>query len=142
VPSFTLGLADLQATGPVVDVQLAVGSPLEAVLLEGGEPVPGPVRATAMIDTGATGTVIQEGIAAQLDLNPVGVAYINTPSSTNVACQTYHLRLAFPNDVVVEGVFIEAPLRGQHIQCLIGRDILAHCVFIYNGHANQFTLSI
>ena len=33
----------------------------------------------------ATGSVIRQGLATQLALNPVGVTYINTPSSTNVS---------------------------------------------------------
>jgi len=32
-------------------------------------------------------------------------------------------------------------LRGQDIQCLIGRDALSHAVFVYTGYINQFTLS-
>lgn len=35
----------------------------------------------------------------------------------------------------------EAPLKGQHIQCLVGRDVLQHGVFIYTGYDNSFTLS-
>lgn len=49
--------------------------------------------------------------------------------------------MSFPNNMVVDGTVIEAPLQGQHIQGLIGRDILAHGVLIYTGYANQFTLS-
>lgn len=94
-----------------------------------------------MIDTGATGSVIQQGLAGQLRLNAVGVTYINTPSSTNVPCYEYLVRLLFPNNVVAETTAIEAPLLGQHIQCLIGRDVLAHGVLIYIGYGNLFSLS-
>lgn len=83
-----------------------------------------------MIDTGATGTVIQDNIPAQLGLNPIGVVSINTPSSTNVECYEYIVRLLFPNNVIVETAVIGAPLKGQHIQGLIGRDVLQHGVFI------------
>jgi predicted RNA-binding protein len=48
----------------------------------------------------------------------------------------------FPHDVVVEDVVaIEAPLGGQCIQCLIGRDVLRNGLLVYVGHANQFTLA-
>ncbi len=94
-----------------------------------------------MIDTGATGTVISEDIVQQLKLNPVGITFINTPSSTNVQCYEYLIRLLFPNNVVTESVVIAAPLQGQHIQCLIGRDILRHGVLVYIGYTNTFTLS-
>jgi len=94
-----------------------------------------------MIDTGASGTVLQEGVPKQLGLQPVGVVSINTPSSTNVSSYEYLVRLVFPNNVVVETTAIEAPLQGQHIQCLIGRDTLAHGVLVYIGYANTFSLS-
>jgi hypothetical protein len=45
------------------------------------------------------------------------------------------------NNVVGEGVVIEAPLAGQHIQGLIGRDVLAQSVLVYIGYTNQFTVS-
>ncbi len=94
-----------------------------------------------MLDTGATGTVLQEGTARQLGLQPVGVTQINTPSSTNLNCYEYLVRLLFPNNVALEITAIEAPLIGQHIQCLIGRDVLAHGVLVYIGYINTFNLS-
>ena len=94
-----------------------------------------------MIDTGASGTVIQQGIAKQLGLNPIGVVAINTPSSENVSCYEYAVRLVLPNNVVAEATAIEAPLKDQQIQCLIGRDLLGHGVLVYIGYANVFSLS-
>lgn len=94
-----------------------------------------------MIDTGATGSVIRQGLASQLGLQPVGVTTISTPSSAHVVCNEYLVRFLFPNNVTVEGTAIEAPLQGQHIQCLIGRDILAHGVLVYIGYTNLFSLS-
>jgi hypothetical protein len=94
-----------------------------------------------MIDTGATGCVVQNGLLTALGIKPVGVTYINTPSSTNVACHEYLVRFLLPNNVVFETTVIEAPLQGQHIQCLLGRDMLAHAVFVYIGYTNQFTVS-
>jgi hypothetical protein len=94
-----------------------------------------------MIDTGATKSVIQQGIAIQLGLKPVSVTSITTPSSTNVLCPEYLVRLVFPNNVLYEGTVIEAPLQGQSVQCLIGRDVLSHAVFVYIGYRNLFSLS-
>ena len=125
----------------MVDLRIAIGTPVEAVLRTSGDSIPPPVTAVGMIDTGATGSVIRQGLAAQLGLNPVGVTYINTPSSTNVACYEYLVRFVFPNNVLFESTVIEAPLQGQHIQCLIGRDVLAHGVLVYIGYGNLFSLS-
>jgi hypothetical protein len=142
MPSFTIQVPDLQKVGPVVEVRLAIGSIAEDVLRQAGQNIPTPVPALAMIDTGATGTVVREDVVKQLNLQPVGLTLINTPSSTNVPCYQYLMRLIFPNNLVVDGiVVIAAPLLGQHIQCLIGRDVLQHGVFIYTGYINTFTLS-
>ena len=141
MPSFTVQIPNLQDVGPVVEVRLTVGKPVEDALRRAVQPIPIPLMAHAMIDTGATRTVVREDIPRQLNINPIGIASITTASSVNVQCYEYLLRLLFPNNVVVETVMIAAPLRGQHIQCLIGRDVLRHAVFIYTGYMNSFTLS-
>ena len=95
-----------------------------------------------MIDTGATGSVITQGLAATLGINPVGTTFINTPSSTNVNCFQFDVQLVFPNNINIPSIVVtEAPLQGQYIQCLIGRDVLQHGVLIYTGYDNSFTLS-
>jgi hypothetical protein len=128
VPSFTIGLPNLQSTGPVLDIGLAVSGALEDQLRAANDPIPAPIQ-------------LQEGLAAKLGLQPVGVTQISTPSSTGVDCYEYAVRFAFPNNVMAEGTAIEAPLKGQHIQGLIGRDVLQHAVFVYIGYSGQFTLS-
>ena len=143
MPSFTTQVPNLQGTGPVLEVRLAVSEPLEEWLRERGQDIPPPVALTGMVDTGASGCVVQQGLPTQLGLQPVGTTLINTPSSTNVLCSVYAVRLVLAGgQVVVNGTVIEAPLQGQNIQCLVGRDILAHGVLIYIGYANQFTLSV
>ncbi|MEW6741284.1 MAG: retropepsin-like aspartic protease [Planctomycetota bacterium] len=141
MPSFTSQLPSLQAVGPVVDMTVWVGTPVENALRKAGSPVPQPVPAKGLIDTGATCSVIQPTTVSSLGLQPVGSVNISTPSSANVPCHQYLVRLVFPNNVVVEALAIEAPLQGQQVQCLIGRDVLAHGVFVYTGYINQFTLS-
>ena len=141
MPSFTARVPNLQI-GPVVEVQITIGPIVREILLGKGQPVPEPVTALAMIDTGATKTVIGKSIAAGLNLKPVGTSRIDTSSERGVACYNYLVSLVFPDDLVIkEMVVIGAPLLGQHISCLIGRDVLAGAVFIYTGHANSFTLS-
>jgi len=141
MPSFTTQLPNLQVMGPLVEMRICVGTPVEEALKKVGSKIPEPVAAKGMIDTGATGSVIQPAIAQQLGLQPVGIVPISTASSENVLpCPLYSVRLIFPK-VVIETLAIEAPLRGQDIQCLIGRDVLSAAVFVYTGYINQFTLS-
>jgi len=73
-----------------------------------------------MIDTGASGTVISQGLADKLGISPIGTALINTPSSTNVTCFQFDVQIVFPNNVNIASIVVtEAPLQGQHIQCLL-----------------------
>lgn len=141
MPSCTSQFSNRQAVGPVFDLQLAVDAGVESALRKSNVQVPTPLTAKALIDTGASATVIQQGMASQLGLNPVGITHIHTPSSTNVRCFEYSVRLLISSSVTVEATVIEAPLQGQNIQCLIGRDVLAHGVLVYIGYSNLFSLS-
>jgi len=141
MPSFIQRISNLQQVGPVVDLLItpsivylqALGLPSTNVKA---------VKVLGLIDTGASETVISEGIAEKLGIKPVSTTNINTPSSTNVLCCQYDVQLIFQKNVNVASIVVtEAPLKGQHIQCLIGRDILAHSVLIYTGYDNSFTLS-
>ena len=140
MPSFTIAVPSLRTQGPVAEVQIAISGAMEEALRKRDQPIPKPIKGTAIIDTGATGTVIQRGLAGQLGLNPIGVEYIRTASSSNVECHAYAVRVVFPRVVIDDVKVVELPLPGN-IQCLIGRNILAHGVFIYLGYMNQFTLS-
>ncbi len=125
-------------------VEISIGPSLSLVqsLQSKGLPVPAPVRAMALVDTGASGSVVNPSIVQSLGIQPVGVVGISTPSTTqSVSCRQFHVDVSFPNGVTVAGaVVLEAPLGGQPIQCLIGRDILQHAVLVYVGYANMFTL--
>jgi len=141
MPSFTTQLPNLLALGPIVDMRIWIGTPVEETLKKNGVNLPEPILLKGMIDTGATGTVIHPDVPKKLGLQPVGVVSINTPSTENVLCYQYMVRLVSPSNVIVEAIAVEAPLKGQHIQCLVGRDVLAHGVLVYMGYINQFTLS-
>lgn len=139
MPSLTTQIPNLQFAGPLLQVKVDLPQALKDV--RAISPEPQPLQVQAMIDTGATGTVIKAKLIEGLKLKPVGVVTINTPSSTGVKCNQYFVKLLLPNNVQIEATVIGAPLKDQHIQCLIGRDILRHGVFIYTGYINQFTLS-
>ncbi|MEW5936932.1 MAG: retroviral-like aspartic protease family protein [Candidatus Thermoplasmatota archaeon] len=115
MPSFTTQVPNLQELGPIVETRIIVGKVLEDILKRDSKSIPNPMPIHAMIDTGATRTVVREDLVKQLGLNPVGVTSITTPSSTNVQCYEYLIRLILPNHITIETVAIAAQLVGQHI---------------------------
>jgi predicted aspartyl protease len=129
------------ALGPIVDVKITISTITGNTINKDKKKTQILFQAVAMIDTGAARTVIREDIIKNLNLNPVGAVLINTPSSTDVQCYEYLIKLLLPQNVAIEAVVIAAPLLGQHIQCLLGRDILKNGIFIYTGYNNSFTLS-
>jgi len=96
MPSFTTQVPNLREMGPVVQVRLAIGSALEDFLKKTNQSLPPPIQVPAMIEAGATGTVVREDIVTQLNLHPIGVTLINTPSSTNVQCYEYLYEASVP----------------------------------------------
>jgi hypothetical protein len=148
MPVVTAQVADLRAFGPLIDVQVSPTAPAIQAMQNAGVAVPSPIKISAMIDTGASRSVIQTGLPQKLGLFSVGVRFVNTPSSHNFRCDRYLLRLVlFPTaglivPVTFDASFTEAPLKGQNIQCLLGRDFLANAVLTYIGPTNTFVLSL
>lgn len=143
MPSITLGLEDLQRDGPIIDVHFFISSELEKKYLEEKKALPEPVVVKALIDTGASACVLRKEIPEKLGLTPIGITKICTPSTKDHECYQYFMRMVIPaQNVTYEGIFISAPLDGQEIEGLIGRDVLKNGILIYIGYANQFTLSL
>src|ERR1700730_10777345 len=110
MPSFTRQIADLVIEGPTCSVILHAPQMLEqAIAGQANAPaLPQPVSATAMVDTGATGTVITPQIVQQLGLQPVGVTPTLTPTTLlPVFCNQYNVDLTFlPNMITVPNVLV------------------------------------
>jgi predicted aspartyl protease len=141
MPAFSAESADLEADGPVVEVSFSLVRTARDAIGRAGEAVPAAVPASALIDTGASGTVVQAGLLSSLGLNPISVVNASTPTTTvPVPLPVYAVGLLLPNGYL-EVTVVEAPLGGQNIQALIGRDVLKYGIFIYQGHTSQFTLS-
>ena len=134
----------LQQIGPSVQVIL---SPLEAHLKaitdKGGSPPP-PVSGRALIDTGATMTCVDSAAAQQ-----AGLAFVDSGTMTS-ATHANETVPVFAGRLIIEATSITvnanrafgANLAPQGLIALIGRDLLAQCVLVYNGLDGSFSLSI
>ena len=143
MPSLSISLPDLRQSGPLLEVLFTVSKPVQDLLKGSNQPLPEPMSCTALIDTGASTTAMRKGIAQNLNLQPRGVVDIATPSCEKYQCNTFDVSIIFPgHGVSIPLVTVtEAPLTGQHIDCLIGRDLLMHGILIYEGYSNRFVLS-
>ena len=142
MPSFTTQIPNLTHVGPICRVKIGLSIPATTELKEEGKKIPSLYEVTALIDTGASGTAINSEVVGNLSLVPRGVTKIATPSTKAHPCNVYDISLFFPNGVTIPLLqTVEAPLEGQNIQCLIGRDVLAKGILIYNGYMNTFSLS-
>jgi hypothetical protein len=140
VPSFHVESADLWNDGPLVEVRVGLTAAAEAANTQAGQSNAAPVKASALIDTGASHSAVRAGLLGPLGLHPVGVISISTPSSHGVQCPLYAVRVTLPQGFI-DTTVSEVPLQGQNIDALIGRDILRYGILIYQGPTMQFTLS-
>jgi hypothetical protein len=139
--------ADLETEGPVIDVTIGMSAAaLTAVAQAGGQPSPppAPVSASLLIDTGASHSMVKDGLLGPLGLHPVGAVGVNSPTSQGVVCPVYSVRMNLPNSQYIDTTVIQAQpagFQGQNIDGVIGRDVLKWGILIYMGQRAQFTLS-
>lgn len=141
MPSFEVSLPDLRASGPII--QVFIGPSRELIATFGAASIAGPVSVSALIDTGAAATVITPETARNLNLRTVGIIRVHTPTTVEpVLCRQFYVNINFTREFAVEDILvIEAPLTGQPIQCLIGRDVLSRGVLTYSGIDSSFRLT-
>ncbi|MCI4350236.1 MAG: hypothetical protein L3K15_01810 [Thermoplasmata archaeon] len=142
MPSFTVAVRDLRDEGAILPVRIGVSADAEAALRRTGQPVPPPQEVRALIDIGAGRSLIQRGLAARLRLTPVGLVEIDTPSSTDLEAPEYRVRFWLNHNLGLEVTALEAPLPGDRLGALLGRDLLAQAKFEYDGPRSRFRLTV
>ncbi|MCI4319396.1 MAG: hypothetical protein L3K23_04585 [Thermoplasmata archaeon] len=142
MPSFTASVRDLRHDGAVLPLLVGVGADAEAALRRTGRSVPEAQQVRALIDIGAGRSLIRTGLPARLGLTPVGVVEIDTPSSTDMEAAEYRVRFWLDHSLGLEVTALEAPIPGDRLGALLGRDVLASAVLLYDGPGNRFTLTL
>jgi len=139
----------LLGAGPLLQVQVEVPQALAAYLSGQGQPIPAPQSGWALIDTGATRTCVDKDVLTKLGVKPTGTIKTGTAAG-QVEQLLFPAKLSFPaagNFQVEFGSVIAVDLRGQavagaNVVVLVGRDVLSHCLLVYNGPAGIFTLAM
>lgn len=124
----------LYSGGIMMDVVIGVDSITAQSLQTSNIPVPSPITAKALVDTGCTITSIDTGIVSALQLKTRGYTQTHTANGLMNVGQ-HQISLNFPIDL--KGRHVQTVqsvnLSGQPFQVLIGRDIMASWLISYNG---------
>jgi hypothetical protein len=140
----------ITADGAVVDLLVGVREARRAVLVRNQFPVPPEIPVRAQIDTGSFITVLMPEVFEKLRFTPFEQILVRTPSTRRGApcpCDRYDVSLtllAGTARTVFSSVWVIASEDfnpEEHIQAIIGRDLLDQCVLRYEGPHRTFELA-
>ncbi|HWO56414.1 MAG TPA: hypothetical protein VNN55_02485 [bacterium] len=134
----------MQRFGPVLQVQINLPKHLSDQYAKDQKTIPPSVNGIALVDTGASLCCVDSAVVTQLGVLPVGLQKVSTPSGTED-------QLVYPVLInCAEGPFFfntntalasDHLLKNQGIIALLGRDLLAHTILIYDGRRGSFTIA-
>ncbi len=146
MPILTLSLD--HADRPIISLYVGLNLAEIEYRREIGEPVLTPLPLRALVDSGASRTLIVETFLRDLGLVPVGETEFNTASTglRTVSTREYAVELTLNEDTAGSlatnlRVVAAENLSGLGVDALLGRDVLDRCLLVYNGPRRQFTIS-
>lgn len=134
---------DLEKFGPRLEIE--VGPPIIYDRSKVGQHALAAHRSSrmpALIDTGASRTVLTPEAIDVLDLPLVDYTTVSRAGGTDPVA-VYAASILFPRDNLAPIELLQVlccELPSQPIQCLIGRDILSRWVFAYNGQTGDWSI--
>jgi hypothetical protein len=137
----------IQPNGALLPLLITITAARRSALTAAGQPVPPPVHATLLIDTGATMTNLCTSVIQKLALQPTGSVGILSPTTgtTPHQCATYDVDIIIPAMPSFKHAaalpVVESDFSAQGIHGLIGRDILKEFRMTYSGPDNLVLLS-
>jgi predicted aspartyl protease len=130
----------LKRHGPICQVILKPSYPTIGQLKSKKKKVPS-VSVSALIDTGASHTAVSGDVVKRLGLVPRGSVQVHTSHRSAEMRNEYDISLKINHTCIEVVRALEANFPNHRIDCLIGRDILQHCVFTYDGPKKEMRLS-
>lgn len=138
----------LMQKGPRVPVRISIQKNFtEQLALSGGsqKDLTNSMEGTALIDTGAFMSCIDEEVAKNLGLSAIDVVNMTSASHESTEVNIYPARIEIVAGQTLKfdmARVLGVNLKKQQLIALIGRDILSRCTLFYNGVTGQITLSI
>jgi predicted aspartyl protease len=127
----------LQLRGAIIPVIITHPKSIADELLKQGNKVIPTMQINALIDTGASGSAITPNVAETLKLVQTGFQSITSVQDEQLQ-PAYYAAIRFQWGRGKEVQVFSCPLKG--FDCIIGRDILMHWNFIYNGVGGFITI--
>jgi predicted aspartyl protease len=136
---FSYSRVTLRKSGPKIKIQ--IGHPQEELEIarQQGVRLKEPRTVTALIDTGASISVLNPQLAATCGLRQTGKIQISTAGQVSDRPE-YACAVAFPSTHLAEADplrIVARPLPGQDVACLLGRDLLERWRFTYDGRTGE-----
>jgi len=133
---------------PVIELNVGVSAAAELTLYA-DRPPPTSLRVRALVDTGASRTVVEGRFLVELGLDEAGETLFRstTTGAHPVLAKVYAASAALAGDVTgvlaadLEVVAAE-DLGVFGVQALLGRDILNFCLLHYDGPDRTFSLTV
>jgi predicted aspartyl protease len=146
MPHFTLTYGPI---GPLIHAYIGISEPRFHALVKAKLPVPQAIIVKALVDTGASNTVVDPTVLQGLGLTPRRIAKTITPTTgtTPHKCFTYdvsiHIPLAAATSLFSKKAWEVSclDLKHQGFEVLLGRDILAEGMLVYDGRAGTFAMA-
>jgi hypothetical protein len=137
--------------GALVEIAVGLAYPDVRIQRQAGRPVPDPVPVLALIDTGAQATAVDPAALTAvigLGIQPTRFVFVNLSGAGTQPSAEYAVGLAVgptatgkkPIFAVRSQLVIAQDLAPLGYQAIIGRDLLAQCLLIYDGPGNSVTL--
>jgi len=86
-------LVALTERGPCVQITVSIVQSIAQQLQQQGQPLPQPIPGFALIDTGASGTCVDEAAAQQLQLPVVDVVQMASASHASIQANVYPIQI-------------------------------------------------
>ena len=141
----------LQSVGPIIETDVGITDEHAEALRQAGIEPPNPIRCRLLIDTGASRSLVKHEIASKAGLKLISSNYPIHGVGVDTTGKIYVGRIWFIcksviDESVTHNIWVDTQIASGTLHAsdvldgLIGRDVLHHFEFIYNGKTGRFTL--
>lgn len=134
----------LRQRGAITTVSIGYPKSLADGLRARGKPVPPPRTISAMIDTGASISAIEDSVAKSIGLVKTGATYITgVGGASQRPIYSAQIFVSPPSGIRYDPIQIAGVTFGSpQFSMLIGRDILSDLALSYMGKQGKFSITV